>query len=91
MMAASTPSRSAAVIVTSAAISGVRQISSSEWCLRTAMYSGMYRPACRRNQTGVRSTGWRKQARTKRLPFATACPCMAGSIVVEEFMDLRRP
>ncbi len=41
MIAASTPSRSAAVIVTSAAISGVRQISSSEWCLRTAMYSGI--------------------------------------------------
>ena len=41
MMAASTPRRSAAVMVTSAAISGVRQISSSVWCLRTAMYSGM--------------------------------------------------
>ena len=41
MIAASTPRRSAAVIVTSAAISGVRQISSSEWCLRTAMYSGI--------------------------------------------------
>ena len=41
MMAASTPRRSAAVMVTSAAMSGVRQMSSSEWCLRTAMYSGM--------------------------------------------------
>jgi hypothetical protein len=41
MMAASTPRRSAAVIVTSAAISGVLQMSSSEWCLRTAMYSGI--------------------------------------------------
>jgi hypothetical protein len=34
--------------------------------LRTVMYSGMERPAWRRNQTGVRSTGWRRQARTKR-------------------------
>ena len=66
MMAASTPRASAAVMVTSAASAGFLQISISEYCLRTARYSGMYRPAWRMNQTGVRSTGCALQAFTKR-------------------------
>jgi hypothetical protein len=41
MMAASTPSFSAAVMVTSAASSGCLQISTSVWCLRTSRYSCM--------------------------------------------------
>src|SRR5579872_2597730 len=65
IMVASMPRISAAVIVTSAASAGLLQISSSECRLRTARYSGIYRPAWRMNQTGVRSTGWDLQARTK--------------------------
>src|SRR4029079_10641257 len=64
MMAASTFRISAAVIVTSAARLGFLQISMSEWFLRTARYSAIYRPAWRISHTGVRSTGSRLQART---------------------------
>jgi hypothetical protein len=39
------------------------QDSSIEIPSRTARYSGSDRPAWRMNQTGVRSTGWRRQAR----------------------------
>ena len=66
MIAASTLGRSGAVIVTSAASSGVLQMSRRDSCFRTSMYSGMYLPAWRRNQTGVRSTGSLRHARTKR-------------------------
>src|SRR5579864_3975142 len=64
MMAASTPSFSAAVMVTSAAIAGVLQISRMECFLRTVRYSAMYRPAWRISQIGVTSTGSQRQART---------------------------
>ena len=53
--------------VTSAASSGCLQISSNVYCFRMALYSAMYRPACRINQTGVASTGLRLQAFKKRL------------------------
>src|ERR1035438_9066596 len=66
MMAASTLRISAASMVTWAATSGFLQISIREYCLRTARYSGMYRPAWRMNQTGVRSVGCAFAARIKR-------------------------
>ena len=67
----STPSARTGWSVTSAASSGCWQISSSEYSLRIARYSGMYRPAWRMNQTGVTSTGRRRQARRKRASPAT--------------------
>jgi hypothetical protein len=54
------------VIVISDAGSGVQQMSSNERRFRTCIYFGMYRPARRRNQTGVRSNGILRHARTKR-------------------------
>src|SRR5271165_189858 len=66
MIAASTWRISAASIVTCAATFGFLQISISEYCLRIARYSAIYRPAWRMNQTGVRTVGWALAARTKR-------------------------
>ena len=66
-IAASTPKRRTGWRVTSAHRSGRRVISISESFSRTARYSGSTRPACRMNQTGVRSTGSRRAARMKRL------------------------
>ena len=51
--------------VTSAQSSGCRQISKSVVRSRIARYSGSERPAWRMNHTGVRSTGSRRQARTR--------------------------
>src|SRR5262245_31028941 len=65
-IAASTSMRRIGWSVTSVARSGWRQISSSECRARKARYSAMYRPACRMNQTGVASTGSRRQAFRKR-------------------------
>ncbi len=39
---------------------------------RAARYSGSDRPAWRMNHTGVRDTGWRKQARTRSVPASAA-------------------
>ncbi len=64
--AASTPCRRTGWSVTSAHSSGWRQISKSPNRWRTARYSGSDRPAWRMNQTGVRSTGSRRAARTRR-------------------------
>ena len=61
-IAASTPRRSAAVTVTSVARPGSLHRSRNGTFERTAWYSGMYRPACRMNQTGVTSVGSRRQA-----------------------------
>ena len=66
-IAASTPSRSAAVTVTSVARPGSLQSSRNETLARTSRYSGMYRPACRISQTGVTSVGSRRQALRKGL------------------------
>ncbi len=65
-IAASTSMRRTGCIVTVVASSGDRQMSSSERRLRISRYSGMYRPACRMNHTGVRSTGSRLHAFRKR-------------------------
>ena len=65
MTAASTPCRRTGCSVTSAHSSGVFATSQKECCSRTARYSGSERPACRMNQTGVRSTGSRRAARTR--------------------------
>ena len=65
-IAASTPSTRWAESVTSAASSGDLHSSINVTLLRTAMYSGRYRPACRMIQTGVVSTGSRRQALRKR-------------------------
>ena len=64
--AASTPCRRTGCSVTSAHSSGVCATSQNEWRSRTARYSGSERPAWRMNQTGVRSTGSRRAARTRR-------------------------
>ena len=61
-MAASTPSTSAAVTVTSAARSGRLHSSRNGTFERMARYSAMYRPACRISQIGVTSVGSRRQA-----------------------------
>src|SRR5262249_31414433 len=49
---------------TSAARSGFLQSSRKETFARISRYSFMYRPAWRIIQTGVRSTGWRRHARS---------------------------
>ena len=63
--AASTPWRRTGCSVTSAQSSGVPATSKNEWRSRIARYSGSERPAWRMNQTGVRSTGSRRAARTR--------------------------
>ncbi len=63
--AASTPCRRTGCNVTSAQSSGVSATSKKPWRSRIARYSGSERPACRMNQTGVRSTGSRRAARTR--------------------------
>ncbi len=65
MTAASTSWRRTGWSVTSAQRSGVSATSKNEWRSRSARYSGSDRPACRMNHTGVRSTGSRRQARTR--------------------------
>ena len=64
--AASTPCRRTGCSVTSAQSSGVCATSQNECRSRIARYSGSERPACRMNHTGVRSTGSRRAARTRR-------------------------
>ena len=71
-MAASTPSRRTGCSVISQASSGVRHDARKSCCARSARYSGRYRPACRMIQTGVRSTGSRRQARRKSGSVAAA-------------------
>ena len=66
-MAASTPRTSAAKMVVSAASSGFLHSSRKDTLDRSERYSAMYRPACRISQTGVASTGSRRQARRNRL------------------------
>src|SRR5262249_43514973 len=63
-----TPSRSAAVTVTSVASSGRLHNSRNETFERNARYSGMYRPACLINQTGVTSDASQRQAFRNGLP-----------------------
>ena len=63
--AASTPCARTGWSVTSAQSSGRRQTSNRPYCLRSSRYSGSERPAWRMNQTGVRSTGSRRAARTR--------------------------
>ncbi len=63
--AASTLWRSTGCSVTSAQSSASAQMSKSRARLRISRYSGSERPAWRMNQTGVRSTGSRRAARTR--------------------------
>src|SRR5579862_7036327 len=63
--AASTPCRRTGCRVTSAQSSGVPAISKKPCRSRSARYSGRERPACRMNQTGVRSAGSRRSTRTR--------------------------
>src|SRR5579864_1153760 len=62
-MIASTPSTRYGWMDTSAASSGVLQISRNVWSARTAWYSGRYLPAWRMIHTGTRSVGSNRQAR----------------------------
>ena len=64
--AASTPCRRTGCSVTSAQSSGVPATLEEPWRSRIARYSGSERPAWRMNHTGVRSTGSRRAARTRR-------------------------
>src|SRR5690349_13819214 len=66
--AASTPCRRTGCSVTSAQSSGVPAISKKPCRSRSARYSGSDRPACRMNQTGVRSAGSRRSTRTRSGP-----------------------
>src|SRR4029079_11304167 len=63
--AASTPWRRTGCSVTSAQSSGVPATSKKEWRSRIARDSGSERPAWRMYQTGVRSTGSERAARTR--------------------------
>src|SRR5206468_11123597 len=104
--AASTPWARTGCSVTSAQSSGCRQTSKSPYCFRSSRYSGSDRPAWRMNQTGVRSTGSRRAARTSsgslmlvRLPAAwirelpgTAEPNRPGAArIAAENTQLQRP
>ena len=64
--AASTSWRRTGWSVTSAQSSGSQQTSKSVCVFRISRYSGSERPAWRMNQTGVRSVGSRRAARTRR-------------------------
>ena len=79
--AASTSCRRTGCNVTSAQSSGWRAISNNPYRLRSSRYSGSERPAWRMNQTGVRSTGSRRAARTSS--GSTGCTlAVAGSVDV---------
>src|SRR5712691_9228898 len=65
IIAASTPRRSTAMTVTSAASSGVLQSSKKATFARSWRYSGIYRPAWRMSHTGVYGVGSRRQARSR--------------------------
>ena len=77
--AASTSCRRTGCSVTSAQSSGCRAISNSPYCFRSSRYSGSERPAWRMNQTGVRSTGSRRAARTSNGSMRFTLP-VAGSV-----------
>jgi hypothetical protein len=47
---------------------------------RMARYSGSERPACRMNQTGVRSTGSRRAARTRSLVLVALVALVARGV-----------
>jgi hypothetical protein len=79
--AASTPWASTGSSVTWAQSSGCRQTSKSEKRVRISRYPGSVRPAWRMNQTGVRSTGSRRAARTSS----------GRSLVVERVEDTGGP
>src|SRR5213595_519565 len=55
-------------------------MSKSPYCLRSSRYSGSERPAWRMNQTGVRSTGSRRQARTSSGSDTALSLAFAGSV-----------
>src|SRR3954452_24253381 len=65
-IAASTGIRRRGCNVISTASSGRRIDSRMSRSPRSSRYSGRYRPACRMNHTGVRSTGSRRSARRNR-------------------------
>ena len=71
IIAASTPSRCAAVTVTSAASEGVLHSSRKPTFERSSRYSGMYRPAWRINQIGVNGVGSRRHARINTLSLSS--------------------
>ena len=77
--AASTSCRRTGCSVTSAQSSGWRAISNSPYCFRSSRYSGSERPAWRMNQTGVRSTGSRRAARTSNGSMRFTLP-VAGAV-----------
>src|SRR5437773_2593534 len=83
IIAASTPKRSRAVTVTSAAKSEFLQSSRKQTRSRTSRYSRMYLPACRISQTGVYGTGSCRQARINGLSYQAAVGEL-GLILVEE-------
>ena len=66
IMPASNGYRRSGCRVTSVASSGVWHIVRNECWLRSARYSGRYRPACRMNHTGGRSRVSLRSARTMR-------------------------
>src|SRR5262249_11442244 len=79
--AASTSCRRTGCSVTSAQSAGCRAISTNPYRLRSSRYSGSERPACRMNQTGVRSTGSRRAARTSDGSTRATLP-VAGAVDV---------
>ena len=74
-IAASTPSRSTAVHMISLHSCGLRHSSRKLICSRIARYSGMYRPACRMSQMGVKSVGSRRQARMNGVSCQASVDC----------------
>src|SRR5581483_5503370 len=49
----------------------------------------MYRPACRRNHTGVRSTGLRRHARTNRVPSSSGLSAAEPSTLDSIYVDCK--
>src|SRR5471030_1447014 len=89
-MAASTPRMSTGCSETCAASSGDLHRSRNFTFSRTARYSGRYRPACRMIQTGVRLTGFPKQASIK-IDISRALPCLvASSLRISRAVDPKR-
>ena len=87
--AASTSWRRTGWSVTSAHSSGVSAISKNACVSRSSRYSGSDRPAWRMNHTGVRSTGSRRQARTRSgsapaypSPLRTRAHSVQGTVTV---------
>src|SRR5947209_7831088 len=91
MIAASTPRRSTAVTVTSAARSGVLQSSRKDTLARIWRYSGIYCPAWRISHTGVYGVDSWRQARSRGESYSSGLSWPEGSTCAERCDDSDTP